>query len=89
MDISIFKKSGINNFKLKPIKSDASFRKYFRVYTDNKKKLLLEKSIFYVSITLTEKQLCDLEMLLNGGFSPLKGFLNKNDYNTVLKAHVN
>ena len=44
MDISIFKKSGINNFKLKPIKSDASFRKYFRVYTDNKEKLLLVNS---------------------------------------------
>ena len=41
MDISFFKKSGINNFKLKPIKSDASFRKYFRVYLKNQKKNLL------------------------------------------------
>ena len=45
MDISIFKKSGINDFKLKSIKSDASFRKYFRVYIKNeKRKLLLVKS---------------------------------------------
>ena len=41
MDISIFKKSGIDDFKLKPIKSDASFRKYFRVYIKNEKKELL------------------------------------------------
>ena len=41
MDTSIFKKSGINDFKLKPIKSDASFRKYFRVYIKNQKKKIL------------------------------------------------
>jgi sulfate adenylyltransferase len=32
---------------------------------------------------LTPRQLCDLEMLLNGGFSPLRGFLNKADYTRV------
>ena len=41
MDTSIFKKIGINDFRLKPIKSDASFRKYFRVYIKNKKENLL------------------------------------------------
>lgn len=25
------------------------------------------------AITLTERQLCDLELILNGGFSPLEG----------------
>lgn len=25
------------------------------------------------AITLTERQLCDLELVLNGGFSPLEG----------------
>ena len=29
---------------------------------------------------LTAKQLCDLELLLNGGFSPLHGFLSRADY---------
>ena len=41
MDTSIFKKIGINDFKLKLIKSDASFRKYFRVYIKNQKQNLL------------------------------------------------
>ena len=39
----------------------------------------------YVSWDLTPRQICDLELLLNGGFSPLKGFLNEEDYNCVLE----
>lgn len=35
-------------------------------------------------LTLTDRQLCDLELILNGGFSPLKGFLNEDDYNSVV-----
>lgn len=34
--------------------------------------------------TLTRRQLCDLELLLNGGFSPLSGFLSRADYSAVL-----
>ncbi len=37
------------------------------------------------AITLNERQLCDLELLLNGGFSPLTGFLNQADYDSVCK----
>jgi sulfate adenylyltransferase len=33
---------------------------------------------------LTDRQLCDLELLLNGGFAPLTGFLGKTDYERVL-----
>ncbi|KAI8909297.1 sulfate adenylyltransferase [Powellomyces hirtus] len=36
------------------------------------------------SITLNERQLCDIELILNGGFSPLTGFLNQQDYTSVL-----
>ena len=32
---------------------------------------------------LTPRQLCDLELLVNGGFSPLKGFMAKADYEGV------
>lgn len=37
------------------------------------------------SITLTNRQLCDLELLLNGGFAPLTGFLNETDYTSVVE----
>jgi sulfate adenylyltransferase len=37
-----------------------------------------------LAVTLTERQLCDLELILNGGFSPLEGFMNERDYNGVV-----
>ncbi|MFC0202104.1 bifunctional sulfate adenylyltransferase/adenylylsulfate kinase [Paracoccus rhizosphaerae] len=33
---------------------------------------------------LTPRQLCDLELLMNGGFNPLKGFLTQADYDGVV-----
>jgi sulfate adenylyltransferase len=38
----------------------------------------------FVSLTLDERGLCDLELLAGGGFSPLKSFLNKADYERVV-----
>jgi sulfate adenylyltransferase len=38
----------------------------------------------FASWDLTERQLCDIELLLNGAFSPLEGFLGKADYESVL-----
>tara|TARA_S200000501_G_scaffold128592_1_gene121495 strand:- start:17498 stop:19180 length:1683 start_codon:yes stop_codon:yes gene_type:complete len=43
------------------------------------------KSIKISSIVLTDRQLCDLELILNGGFNPLTSFLSKEDYKSVLK----
>lgn len=34
---------------------------------------------------LTPRQLCDIELLLNGAFAPLTGFLNQADYQSVLE----
>ena len=36
------------------------------------------------SIQLSERGVCDLEMLATGGFSPLKGFVGKEDYQRIL-----
>jgi len=40
----------------------------------------------YASWDLTERQLCDIELLLSGAFSPLDGFLGKEDYDSVVKT---
>ena len=42
----------------------------------------------YPNWNLTARQLCDLELLLNGAFSPLDGFLNRGDYEAVLDGHA-
>lgn len=47
------------------------------------KKLKIDASK-YRSWVLRDRQICDLEMILNGGFAPLNGFLNKDDYENVL-----
>jgi sulfate adenylyltransferase len=44
---------------------------------------LKEKSRDWTSIDLSPRQICDLELIINGGFSPLKGFMNKDEYESV------
>lgn len=39
----------------------------------------------YKSVTLEDRYLCDLEMILLGGFAPLEGFLNEDDYKEVVQ----
>ncbi len=34
--------------------------------------------------SLTDRQICDIELLLNGAFSPLQGFMTEQDYQSVL-----
>jgi len=41
-------------------------------------------SLSFPSLTLTKRQLCDLELLLNGGFSPLRGFMDRTAYERVI-----
>lgn len=38
------------------------------------------------SLTLTQRQVCDLELILNGGFHPLTGFMCQADYDSVLES---
>ncbi len=39
----------------------------------------------FPSWDLTARQICDLELLLNGGFSPLRGFMGRADYESVCR----
>ena len=52
--------------------------------TKDLKKLKIEAANL-VSWDLTQRQCCDLELLMNGGFYPLNGFLNEKDYLSVLE----
>ena len=52
---------------------------------DRQKKETYQESLKLRSLTLNERQLCDVEMLINGGFSPLTGFLKQIDYDSVLR----
>lgn len=45
---------------------------------------LREEAFTLPDIVLTERQLCDLELIINGGFSPLEGFMNEKDYQSVV-----
>ncbi|KAI4175089.1 MAG: hypothetical protein LQ343_001850 [Gyalolechia ehrenbergii] len=45
---------------------------------------LAEEAETLPAIILTERQLCDLELIISGGFSPLDGFMNEKDYNEVV-----
>ncbi len=44
---------------------------------------IIKESRDWPSWDLTQRQLCDLELLLNGGFSPLRGFMTREDYEGV------
>jgi sulfate adenylyltransferase len=50
---------------------------------DSAAKLKLEAADL-PSWDLTPRQICDLELLMNGAFNPLKGFLSQADYDSVV-----
>ena len=46
---------------------------------------LKKEALNYPYIDLNRRQLCDLELLLNRAFYPLNGYLNREDYDSVLE----
>jgi sulfate adenylyltransferase len=50
---------------------------------DSAQKLKIEAGLL-PSWDLTPRQICDLELLMNGGFAPLKGFMSEADYDGVV-----
>lgn len=51
---------------------------------DARRDELLEQAVNAKSLDLTERHICDLELLLNGGFSPLTTFMGQADYESVV-----
>ena len=43
-----------------------------------------ERSIAFPSWDLTDRQACDIELLMNGALSPLAGFMNREEYERVV-----
>ena len=51
---------------------------------EDRARLLKEITLNIPDICLNDRQMCDLELLATGGFSPLKGFMVRSDYESVL-----
>lgn len=50
----------------------------------DRQNVLKELSLHIASISLSERQMCDLELLMNGAFSPLTSFMTSPDYESVV-----
>ncbi|MCB1053752.1 MAG: bifunctional sulfate adenylyltransferase/adenylylsulfate kinase [Acidobacteria bacterium] len=55
------------------------------VLAESEAQALWRKYHLVPSLSLSSRQLCDLELILNGGFSPLDRFMGQADYTSVLK----
>ncbi|MDF5715636.1 MAG: sulfate adenylyltransferase [Rhizonema sp. NSF051] len=55
-----------------------------RIATPEQRQDFLSKADFLPRVQLDERAVSDLEMIAIGGFSPLTGFMNQEDYNRVL-----
>ena len=53
--------------------------------TGDELKQATDSAINLPSLTLSARQLCDIELLMTGGFSPLAGFMSKEDYDGVVE----
>ena len=51
---------------------------------EDRREVLRDLSLHLSSISLSERQMCDLELMMNGAFSPLHGFMTQPDYEAVL-----
>lgn len=53
---------------------------------DNEKPQLKKLAAEATTLILSDRAVCDLEMLAIGAFSPLRGFMGKDDYESVLRT---
>lgn len=53
---------------------------------DEERESILNQAALLPRIQLTQRNLCDLELLATGGFSPLRKFMGRDDYLSVLQS---
>ena len=58
------------------------------IIKDEELKLKLLSQVSY-ELECSDRNACDVELLMVGGFSPLEGFMDKEDYESVTKSHRN
>ncbi|MFQ6065807.1 MAG: sulfate adenylyltransferase [bacterium] len=56
-----------------------------RLVKEEKRLSLIENTLSLKQIHLSKREVADLEMIAVGALSPLEGFMNRKDYETVLK----
>jgi len=56
-----------------------------RLVKEEKRQSLIENTLSLKQIHLDKREMADLEMIAIGAFSPLEGFMNGKDYESVLE----
>ncbi|TET94011.1 MAG: sulfate adenylyltransferase [Desulfobacteraceae bacterium] len=56
-----------------------------RLVKEEKRQSLIENTLSLKQIHLDKREMADLEMIAIGAFSPLEGFMNRKDYESVLE----
>ena len=56
------------------------------IIKDEELKLKLLSQVSYEH-ECSDRNACDIELLMVGGFSPLEGFMDKEEYKSVIKSH--
>src|SRR5689334_15022260 len=53
---------------------------------ETERESIMNRATVLPRIQLTQRNLCDLELLATGGFSPLRTFMDREDYHSVLRS---
>ena len=78
--------TGLSPSKIRMKAMDSNLAPVPELYVsyDSAQKLKMEAAEL-TSWDMSPRQICDLELLMNGGFAPLKGFLGQGDYDGVVE----
>jgi sulfate adenylyltransferase len=68
-----------------PVSEDKSIAPPSLLVDAARAETLRAASLGFPSLTLSRRQVCDLELLLNGGFAPLKGFMDRGTWQSVVE----